>query len=519
MLQTTLKYNPYQTRNFQVNRDDVHYVHVHVVVKREERNPINPKWFPEDKPSQKLFPSGNRALLKVFQEECRSRWPGTNTSSLKYDLISQDMSEKSIEGTQTIPKQSSPSGAQASAEAETGAPQGEDCLTIVRVNSQHPNVPVGQTFQEQNGVKNNSQVPECQESDGNNGQGLTFPEQPDVNDYGRGDSLSELELFQSFSIPTRKSTTARQRRENDSNEDWSHSLLSLPPLPPPHETAAAAAVAEALEYDVMSEMAQFQFLAEAGLAEDITIADSTSNDTPGNRTKTQRYHTEGRGPQLCGSCQQPRKGHTCPFRKPDVDRCQKIRVNALAAFLYTNREDLAESHPILQGQNEEVAGASESRRSSGNEGEPSETESLRSSPNQEPRTKSSRYHKEGRGPQSCNLCGNKERKQHKCFFKNLSEASTENFVQQAESASLMIGMGIPKQALLASLVIGMDIRNRIELYLRNRILEGQNGDGEGDRNTSGSDDSNDLGSSNEEEEDVDNQTMECGERPNKRRKT
>jgi hypothetical protein len=86
----------------------------------------------------------------------------------------------------------------------------------------------------------------------------------------------------------------------------------------------------------------------------------------------------------------------------------------------------------------------------------------------------------------------------------MSEASTEDFVQQAS---------------LASLVIGMDIRNRIELYLRSRILEEQNGDDEGDRNTSGSDDANDIGSSNGEEVDVDNQTMECGERPNKRRKT
>jgi hypothetical protein len=437
------------------------------------------------------------------------------------------MSEKSIEGTQTIPKQSSPSGAPASAEtqlslsssydpsdpnegsfredrdncvsasAEAGAPEGEDCLTIVRVNSQHPNMPVGQTFQEQNGVENNSQVPECQESDGNNGQGLTFPEQPDVNDYGR-DNLPELELFQSFSLPTRKSTAAMQHRENDSNEDWSHSLPSLPPLPQPHETA----LAEAPEYDVMSEIGQF--LAEAGLAEDITTADSTSNNAPGNRKISKRYNKEGRGPQLCGYCQQPRKGHRCPFGKPEVDRCRKIRVDALAVFLYPNRGALAESHCILQGQNDEVAGASESRHSSGNEGEPSETESLRSSPNQESRTKSSRYHKEGRGPQSCNLCGNKERKQHECFFKNMSEASTEDFVQQAS---------------LASLVIGMDIRNRIELYLRSRILEEQNGDDEGDRNTSGSDDANDIGSSNGEEVDVDNQTMECGERPNKRRKT
>jgi hypothetical protein len=38
-----------------------------------------------------------------------------------------------------------------------------------------------------------------------------------------------------------------------------------------------------------------------------------SGPPEGNRKITERYHTEGRGPQICNRCLEPRKGHTCPF--------------------------------------------------------------------------------------------------------------------------------------------------------------------------------------------------------------
>ena len=62
----------------------------------------------------------------------------------------------------------------------------------------------------------------------------------------------------------------------------------LPPLPPVHMESAL---------DV----------SDAEIDEEIRQV--FHPDENGTRTKSNRYHKEGRGPQTCGKCGQPRKGH------------------------------------------------------------------------------------------------------------------------------------------------------------------------------------------------------------------
>jgi hypothetical protein len=54
------------------------------------------------------------------------------------------------------------------------------------------------------------------------------------------------------------------------------------------------------------------------------LIESIGSWTLEERTKSSRYHTEGRGPQTCNKCGNPRKGHVCPF--------VSIAIHAVALF-------------------------------------------------------------------------------------------------------------------------------------------------------------------------------------------
>lgn len=128
------------------------------------------------------------------------------------------------------------------------------------------------------------------------------------------------------------------------------------------------------------------------------------------RTKTERYYREGRGSQNCNLCGKPRKKHICEFQYPSANECKEMRVKFLAGFLSIGGDKALKS----------CREALESRRAA---------TVVSNQSDQELRTKSSRYHTEGRGPQSCNLCG-KPRKKHACLFEPVTSSSVEDFVER-----------------------------------------------------------------------------------------
>lgn len=59
-----------------------------------------------------------------------------------------------------------------------------------------------------------------------------------------------------------------------------------------------------------------------------------------NRTRTERYNKNGRGPQMCNKCGKPRKGHVCEFMQVSrtVYKTRLERALKLGFLLGVNRE-------------------------------------------------------------------------------------------------------------------------------------------------------------------------------------
>jgi ribosomal protein S14 len=131
-----------------------------------------------------------------------------------------------------------------------------------------------------------------------------------------------------------------------------------------------------------------------------------ANQAEETRTKTERYHKEGRGSQMCNLCGQPRKNHECEFKYPSAHECKEMRAEFLAAFRFTAGDDA-------------VKYCQEAFESWGT------AMMFSNQSDQEGRTKTSRYNKEGRGAQRCNLCG-RPRKKHACLFTGLLLRRNEN---------------------------------------------------------------------------------------------
>ncbi|KAL3805558.1 hypothetical protein HJC23_005802 [Cyclotella cryptica] len=189
---------------------------------------------------------------------------------------------------------------------------------------------------------------------------------------------------------------------------------------------------------------------------------TTTNQEP--RTKSDRYQHIGRGPQVCGNCGAPRKGHNCPFKQwnqEDQEESKKIRTEWLAAVFYgfsgglgpqesvVLRDELASREPLQSSRESagliehlDVAGrpASRTENERHSESERSDTVAMRSNQtNQGTHNKSERYRNRGRGPQNCGLCG-KLRKSHPCIFTLTSSESKGEFLENKIAEVLAIGL-------------------------------------------------------------------------------
>jgi len=190
-----------------------------------------------------------------------------------------------------------------------------------------------------------------------------------------------------------------------------------------------------------------------------SAVDSTASDRE-LRTVTNRYSCIGRGPQKCGTCGVDRRGHNCPFKQWNSNKCKKIRVEWLAAEFYglsgtlgsqesivlsdepTSTEQLESSqenagliqcHDVAAG----TARSNESERHC--ESEPTAVMHPNKT-NRETRTISQRYNAMGRGEQKCGLCG-LQRKKHCCIFPNsATPASAQDFINEKTVEALAIGL-------------------------------------------------------------------------------
>ena len=106
-------------------------------------------------------------------------------------------------------------------------------------------------------------------------------------------------LLNVFGDASQENVSLQQEINNQEDRSPTHSTIlqgtnndeanpPLPPLPPVHMESAL---------DV----------SDAEIDEEIRQV--FHPDENGTRTKSNRYHKEGRGPQTCGKCGQPRKGH------------------------------------------------------------------------------------------------------------------------------------------------------------------------------------------------------------------
>eukprot|EP00956_Cyclotella_meneghiniana_P027420 scaffold61298_cov61-Cyclotella_meneghiniana.AAC.1 len=258
-------------------------------------------------------------------------------------------------------------------------------------------------------------LPECSsraDSDSSNSIGeshclhpMEFDESESAREEHSGSGRVNTQiLLNVFGDASQENVSLQQEINNQEDRSQTHVTIlhrtnnyeanpPLPPLPPVHMESAL---------DV----------SDAEIDEEIRQV--FHPDENGTRTKSNRYHKEGRGPQTCGKCGQPRKGHIAPshFSTPHIEQCRKIRAQVLASFFMGVLElmKLIKISSADQVVNQDIittlkAIAGQSKN------EQSDRESVNSSQGEETRTVTERYHTEGRSLQVCNLCG-KHRKNH-----------------------------------------------------------------------------------------------------------
>lgn len=195
----------------------------------------------------------------------------------------------------------------------------------------------------------------------------------------------------------------------------------------------------------------------AGNDDGTSAMDSTASDLE-PRTRTDRYHVTGRGPQKCGTCGADRRGHECPYKPWNPEECKRIRPEWLAAAFYglsvgsqesvVVSDNLASTERLEPSQENaglirchDVAAGKASSNESESQCESKPTAAMHpNKTNPEKRTKSPRYNQKGRGRQKCGLCG-MPRKEHLCIFPpSKTSASAQDFINHKTSEAFLIGL-------------------------------------------------------------------------------
>ena len=370
--------------------------------------------------------------------------------------------EDNNEGTQPLPERSFYSETEASQD-EVSASHGEDCLGGGRVNSLNLRIP----------GEDQEQISPQQESN-NTAMSLTDL----IGSSGElGLDNNELRHFLNDNNNISHETAIRETFSN--GEEYNDTMpplpsFDLPRLYPlhPHEYQLSQTNVSTVE----STEQEPELPTEDGEVEDSTATNHCK------RTKTDRYHSEGRGPQKC-KCGQPRRGHTCPFAPPSIEDCKRTRKELLAAFLHMSRivrssrsfdvlsaaAHAIENNKDVDERRDAISGSNKSKKDF--------------------RTKTSRYYGIGRGPQRCNRCG-QPRKKHTCLFgSNLSQHELDDRILQAALIGLHVKIaGTLIQELPKALMFGFFIYHTYTCPSHFKNLSHRSNDDSRDSDCSGSDD-------------------------------